>query len=205
MQESTAAENARRRLRTLNPLVLAVLLEAGMERSTVENARRRQRTLYPLFSSEARKGAVGTVGCRERSTETENALPPFLAKSSSCLRKRSRLGIADTADQERSWPASEVKFYSQIGLFIPQKLCARGFPVPLGCVRDRVLRSGNAVSRSARSAFGTLRSFSRAVLMSKNILGAPRRNVLRAGRSSDPRLGTMLDIDLGCIVTTCKI
>jgi len=38
MQESTAAENARRRLKTLNPLVLAVSLEAGIELSTAENA-----------------------------------------------------------------------------------------------------------------------------------------------------------------------
>jgi len=53
MQENTAIENARRRLRTLKLLVLAIFLEARIERSIIENARRRQRTLYPLVSSEA--------------------------------------------------------------------------------------------------------------------------------------------------------
>jgi len=77
-QEDTAAENARRRLRTYNPLVLAVSLETGIERSTAENAlplglvegskiqtwserstaknaRQRQRILYSLVSSKAQK------------------------------------------------------------------------------------------------------------------------------------------------------
>jgi len=69
MQESTAAENARRRLRTLNPLILAVSLKAGIERSTVENARQRQKTLYPLVSSKARRG---TIDCQECSAEAKN-------------------------------------------------------------------------------------------------------------------------------------
>jgi len=72
-RKSTAAENSRRRLRTLNPLVLAVSLKA---RSTAENARWRQRTLYPLVLSKARRvwdGLSGRLpktlgGDRERST-----------------------------------------------------------------------------------------------------------------------------------------
>jgi len=59
MQESTAAENARRRRRTLNPLFLAVSLEAGGEQPTAENARWRQRTLYPPC-------LVGGSGIEER-------------------------------------------------------------------------------------------------------------------------------------------
>jgi len=46
MQESTAAKSTRRRLRTLNPL-LAVSLEARIERPTAENAR----TPYSFVSS----------------------------------------------------------------------------------------------------------------------------------------------------------
>jgi len=75
MQENTAAENARRRPSTRYPLVLAVLVEARIERSAVENARRRQRTLYPLFSPKARiridlSGRLSRTldGDRERST-----------------------------------------------------------------------------------------------------------------------------------------
>jgi len=53
-----------------NALVLAVSLEAKIERSTVENARQRQRTLYPLVSSKARRFRRGEqrVSYRERST-----------------------------------------------------------------------------------------------------------------------------------------
>jgi len=75
MQENASAENARKRLRTLNPLVLAVSLEVRIERSIVEN--------------------------RERSiVEAENALPLGLIKGSFCSRKRSRLGFADSADRD---------------------------------------------------------------------------------------------------------
>jgi len=56
-------------LRTLNPLILAVSLKAGIERSTVENARQRQKTLYPLVSSKARRG---TIDCQECSAEAKN-------------------------------------------------------------------------------------------------------------------------------------
>jgi len=105
MQESTAAENVRWRLRVPNPLVLTVFLATRIERPSVENARRRQVTSYPLVSSEARRGSAWAVDSRERSTEAGNTLPLCLAEGSVCSRKRSRLGIADSADRDAGWRA----------------------------------------------------------------------------------------------------
>jgi len=59
-------------------------------RSTTENARRRQRTLYPLILSKARRGIAWAVDCRKRSTEAENTLPLGLVEGSSCSGKQAQ-------------------------------------------------------------------------------------------------------------------
>jgi len=56
-RKNTAAENSRRRLRTLNLLVLAVSLGSG------------------------------AIDCRERSAETENVLPPYLVEGSESVKR----------------------------------------------------------------------------------------------------------------------
>jgi len=163
----------------------------------------------------------GAIDCRERSTEAENALPPFLVGGSERSCRNSWLSRTLDGDRERSTPFSCQKLVVLEEAEQARDRRHSGSRKKLAGERSQILFSDRPFytakivcswfpgaarlcswSGTAEPAFGTLRSFSRAVLMSKNILGAPRRNVLRAGRSSDPRLGTMLDIDLGCIVTT---
>jgi len=83
------------------PLVLAVFLEARIERSTVENSRRRQRTFYPLVSSKARK-RNGLSGWLSRTLDRgRECSTPWSRRRLGCSRKRSRLLAGER---------SEVKF-----------------------------------------------------------------------------------------------
>jgi len=121
MQESTAAENVRWRLRTLNALVLAVSLEAGIERSTAENARRRQRMLYSLASPKVRRSRNGLSGRLPRTLGggRERSTPPWFRRLVSQIQ---RIGML-------AGEQSEI-FFKRSSFYMVKIACSSIFDVP---------------------------------------------------------------------------
>jgi len=179
---------------------------------TAENTRRRQRTLYPLFSSETRRGnrLSGRLpktlgGDRERSTPfsrrrlgeeqlerstVENArqrqrtLYP-LVSSKARLALGSRLRISGSSDQAASRRAERASvkkapFLYQInvrsGILGVFRLSSLLFIPHMVRSRDKQYSVVRNNYRRSPGIFG--------IFPGKNILGAPRRNVRTAERSS---------------------
>jgi len=97
--------------------------------------------------------AAGATDCRECSAEAENALPLGLVEGSFYSRKRSRLGFADSADQDAGWRA-KCLFIKKI-LFLYKRNHVfenfRRFPVRylFSPHAMRMLRSGSFGERDA--------------------------------------------------------
>jgi len=113
---------------------------------------------------------IGTIGCRERSTEASNSLPLGLAEGSKSLQEAEQVRDRKHSESRKLAGERSEDFAEKI-VFLYCQILTRDLPEPLGFVRRavRALRSGDN-----KIMFGELRIFPGALVLRPIFYGGKR-------------------------------